>query len=260
MKHIPPEIDSLLWAVAEDESPRAGDEFVQRYPRYAGELARRRQMVQGLKGVRPHGASAPSSRPAFRPVPETRPPVPRRVALAVGALVLAAVAVGSYTVATMTAPRRREPAPAPIVRVDPPVARQPEIREAAPPVTPPTGTQDVPPVDDSRIDDLSSAQEPRSFKVRNTDLASALTLLGAEAGVKVIVAPGMQKRLITADYTGLTVAEMLEDLGGKYGFTPFDQGDGTIIVVPAEDTTKPEASRDRVTRAPNAARSDVSQP
>jgi hypothetical protein len=238
VKGIPPEIDTLLWAVAEDESPRAGDEFVARYPKYAGELARRRQMVQGLKGGRPTKAATVRTRPAFRPAPVRTQPVSRRTAVGVGALLLAAIAVASYTIATVaTPPAKEDPAPTIVQRETPPV-KEPEIRYEVPPVQN-NANPDVPST--PRPEDPSHSGPPRAergqdFKVKGADLAGALAMLGAEAGVQIIVAPGMGKRVIDADYENMPLPQILKDMGERYGFTAFDQGDGSIIVVPATES------------------------
>lgn len=238
MKGIPPEIDTLLWAVAEDESPRAGDEFVARYPKYAGELARRRKMVQGLKGGRPTKAATIRSRPAFRPGPVRTQPIPRRTIVGVGALLLAAIAVASYTIATVATPSAKETPPPPIVKKDVPAVTEPEVQYVVPPVhnTPnPSGTE-APPHRDPNQSGPPRNERGQDFKVKGADLAGALAMLGAEAGVQIIVAPGMGKRVIDADYENVPLSEILKDMGEKFGFTPFDQGDGSIIIVPATES------------------------
>ncbi|MGV3617025.1 MAG: hypothetical protein ACO1SV_16990 [Fimbriimonas sp.] len=255
MKGIPPEIDTLLWAVAEDESPRAGDEFVARYPKYAGELARRRQMVQGLKGGRPTTTTVPRARPAFRPAPE-RSAVPRRTLAMVGTLVLAAIAVASYTVATMAAPPAPDPKPIVSTQRPPDTSRPPE-RDSTPPANDPVfqdpPVQDPePPIQDPGPATNSKADKPQTFRVKGADLEGALTMLGIEAGVKIVVAPGMTKRTIDADYDNVPLSEILSDLGRRFGFTPFDQGDGSIIVVPATDHSGTGIVPDENNRVPQA--------
>lgn len=244
MKGIPPEIDTLLWAVAEDESPKAGDEFVARYPKYAGELARRRRMVQGLKGGRPMASMATQrARPAFRPAPVRSQPIPRRTLVGVGALVLAAIAVASYTATTFMTPQHRptpntqvvdntpvSPTPPPVKQEEPPINVVPDSQVQNPPI------QDPAPVVDPR------QAKGHDFKVKRADLAGALTMLGAEAGVNIIVAPGMAKRTIDAEYENTPLNEILTDLGRRFGFTPFDQGDGSIIIVPATENGAAESS------------------
>lgn len=252
MKGIPPEIDTLLWAVAEDESPRAGDEFVARYPKYAGELARRRQMVKGLKGVRPATNVASRARPAFRPAPVRTQPIPRRTLVGVGALVLAAIAVASYTAATFAtpAPHRQTPAP-PVANHTPVIPSPPVVIYKEPPVTsvpdPSVPAPSVPNDPDPVLD--PKANKGQNFKVKGADLAGALAMLGAEAGVNIIVAPGMAKRQIDAEYENTPLNEILADMGKRYGFTPFDQGDGSIIIVPAVEGggDTPTESRPRPT-------------
>jgi hypothetical protein len=55
------------------------------------------------------------------------------------------------------------------------------------------------------------------------------------------IGPGLADPVISVDYQGLNSIEILQDLGRQYAFTPFDQGDGTVIIVPARD---PNAERE----------------
>lgn len=239
MKGIPPEIDQLLWAVAEDESPAAGDEFVKRYPALAGELARRRQMIRGLRGGRIVAERAePFAAPKFQPRPVTTPASPRTVGL-VTALGLAAVAVAAYTVTLFATPKpevKRPPAPVrqvPLAPVTPRgeiTYRQPE--EQSLPKVPPTGV--VPPAP-SPAPEEASTLKPVSFHVQQANILNVFAMLGAQAKMKIMPAPGFPRITLNADYEGLNAIEILQDLGHKHGFTAFDQGDGSILVIPAVD-------------------------
>ena len=50
---LPREIDELMWDVAERDDNETLDQFVERYPEFRSELAKRLQMVRGLRGSRP---------------------------------------------------------------------------------------------------------------------------------------------------------------------------------------------------------------
>jgi len=78
--------------------------------------------------------------------------------------------------------------------------------------------------------------EPRkTLKLSNTSLVAELKMIGEMAGYRVEVAPGFPDQQVSIDYDGFTTSDMLKDMGQRFGFTPFDQGDGTIIIVPAVD-------------------------
>lgn len=248
MKGIPPEVDQLLWDVAEDPSERASEEFVQRYPHFAGELARRRAMVMGLKGEKRSNRSTPRPTPSFRQV--ARPPVSPQIRWAVGGLVVAAVGVLSFTVSTALLPRTvvAPPPVSPVVETPIKVPSPPVYTRALPSNSPERGNQNTSPQGlrppaSTQIPGLSPAiiatetnPTTQTFHVKGARLSDALAMLGEQAKVKIVVAPGLKDRTIDADYDSRQFNEILLDLGKKYTFTPFDQGDGSVIVVPAVDT------------------------
>lgn len=239
MKNMPPEIDRLLWAVAEDPSYEAADEFVQRYPQYAGELARRRTLVSGLKKGRPESKRAERSVPQFRPRTQTAP-APRWALALVATMILGSIAIASYTLTSMANGQKPKPKP----ESGPTVANvtpQPVPKQYETPA--PTPKEDPEPKPESKPEEGINGELPPSvgmvnLSVRGADLESSLVLLGEEAKVSVIVAPGMPKTSIDADYRNVPLNQVLIDLGHKYGFTPFDQGDGSIIIVPATSRTE----------------------
>jgi type IV secretory pathway VirB10-like protein len=175
--------------------------------------------------------------------------------VAVGALVLAAVAVGAYTVAKLAEPASTSPSAVAHGNPSPrPEPTTPDTTQRLPETAPPK--PDPGPAPESSSDakpgpetnQAGSAEKPQSFKVKGADLTAALTMLGAEAGVQIVVAPGMGKRKVDADYENVPLSEILSDLGRRYGFTPFDQGDGTIIVVPARDSATASGSDAEIVR------------
>lgn len=247
MSRIPPEIDDLLWAVAESSNYETADEFVKRYPQYAGELARRRSMVTGLRRRKPAQHVQSSSVPRFKP--RSRPAaLPRWAAVTVAALSLGAVAVGAYTVTSFLSPPSVKPSSQKPVTYEP-LAVGPSSNQEQTPEEPPVVPEEVAP---NKPDESEPALVPPpvgtvNFEVQGADLESSLVLLGEEARVSVIVAPGMPSTIIDANYHDQPLEDILLDLGRKYGFTPFDQGDGSIIIVP----TRPEDEQNGAGHPPN---------
>lgn len=237
MRTVPPEIESLIWSIAEAPTEKAVQEFHARYPAYAGELARRIATVHALRGA---GKEAGAQRPAF--TPRTAPSVPsgRSASWAAG-LALAAVAVASFTFAIF-ARRKPEPLPTPVPHVN-----------VAPPVLPKPKPYVLPPVDEAPSvanNDLGEGDEkplrdetplwarPRRVEMRGVGLVTALKAIAAGGGLKIVIGPGLPDPHIDVNYEGLNTVEILQRLGEDYAFTPFDQGNGSVIIVPARDETE----------------------
>lgn len=236
MSKIPPEIDQMIWTVAEQGNPNAETEFLRRYPLYREELLRRKAAVSGLKQSNPHSTPAAKAVPRFVPreVPKAKP-APRLV-LAVGLLGLLTLAVASYTITSMLTPSPVQhvvvPEPPTVVRTDPvvpyvpPVVQEDTHREA---VNPPLNTGTPPELVTPRY------MRPKTLVVKKAGLVDVLKLIEGETGMRVVVAPGMPNPTVAVEYHDMTAMEMLQDLGQRYQFTPFDQNDGSVVVYPAVD-------------------------
>jgi hypothetical protein len=56
------------------------------------------------------------------------------------------------------------------------------------------------------------------------------------------IAPGMPNPELVADFRDASGMEMLMELGPRFGFTAFNQGDNRVLIIPALDAgTKTEA-------------------
>src|ERR1700722_1257508 len=95
--HLPPDIDRLLWEVAESQNPPPSDDFEKRFPQLVIELGKRIKLVRELRDARDHGDFK-------KPVPrfDRREPTPTfrlTPALATICIVaLVAIGFGAYTV------------------------------------------------------------------------------------------------------------------------------------------------------------------
>jgi hypothetical protein len=234
---IPPEIDRLMWAVAEANDPKALDDFEARYPMYRYELGKRLSMLRGLRGARPTEAVR-----VFEPRYATSSPLRPRWVYAVGALCLASLAVASYFGTALMLPRNPKPIAAPLVRIDPP--RVDGGVEYVP--APENPTPQVVPVR-PRIDPVPQTPaylKPQNLQLDEAPLQTALQLLAAQSGLRIEFAPGMANPKISIDYRGQSAIEILKDMGEQFGFTAFDQGDRSVLVVPAVEkeplTTSPK--------------------
>lgn len=236
-QRVPSDVERLMWLVAESNDPNAIADFESRFPEFALELSRRRRMMSDLKGARVHTASDHRI-PVFTPRSSQMEP-PRKTVWVVSGLALAALAMASYSVtkwATTSPPVLPKVEPVvtePVKLLDTNVYVPPKQQIQTPSMQNPTS---VPP----NVQQPTSPQEqPKTLRLTNTSLRAALQMIGEMAGYHVEIAPGFKDQQISIDYNGETTSNMLKDLGAQYGFTPFDQGDGTIIIVPAVDEGPP---------------------
>ncbi|RYG49277.1 hypothetical protein EON79_01835 [bacterium] len=245
MRQVPPEIESLIWTIAEDPTEKAVQEFHGRYPTYAGELARRIATVRALKGA---GKENPPRRPGFTPRPEPAP-AGRTAAWAAG-LALAAVAVASFTFAIFARRQPDAPAPQPIpVVVAPKPTPTIEPKPIPQPDPEPALTNDLQEGDVGPIkEETPSWRKPRKVTLKGVALVTALQTIAAQGGLKIQIDPGMPNPTINVSYQNLNTVEILQKMGLEYAFTPYDQGDGSVIIVPAredegQDSSDPERKR-----------------
>ncbi|MDX2064367.1 MAG: hypothetical protein SFX74_01360 [Fimbriimonadaceae bacterium] len=241
MKRIPEEIDSLMWGIAESGDPSAVDQFAVRYPQYEAEMRKRIALVSGFKRAKPK-TDPVRSVPKFSPRREIAEPRASwtPAAWAIG-LSLAALGVASFTAFSLFGPKPTRDRP-PVVADQ---GNQPEVKpwgsnprpDVAPPISPVDGMRtepnprDVPPLRTGEPAYL----RPTSVHIAKAKLADALALIGAQSGLEVVVAPGFPDVEVTVDYDGLSAIQILQELGRDYGFTAFDQGNGSVIAVPATD-------------------------
>lgn len=226
MKRIPPEIDSLMWAIAEKPDDDAIAEFGQRFPDYRQELGKRLSMVRALKGAK---AGVPSMAPrswqadrAVRPVANGS-----RLGWALAFAALAAVAFASYAGFSALATRQMELPPVPTVPTAPPslpdriVYREtPRPNNPAPHVTP---QQERP---------RPPWEQPISVQMEGVPLEVALQAIAQKGGLRLEIAPGLSDVLIVLDYRETRPMDILRDMGPKFGFTALPQAQNEVLIVP----------------------------
>jgi hypothetical protein len=233
MRRVAPELDSLMWTLVEENNPRAVDQFLARHPELTGELERRTRMVKGLKQMKPESKAHISPPPPFKPRERMQPTFSRGALIAVGVLVLAALGIASFTASYFLMPTKQPQQPVETVQA---TSDQTQFQkeEVVPKVeTPPIGPQagDVKPEVA-----IQRSNQPMSIKIEQAPLSAVLKAIGAQSGLSVILAPGMQKDpTIEVNYEQMGAVAILEDLGKQHGFTAFDQGDGSVIIVPATE-------------------------
>jgi hypothetical protein len=216
MTPIPSDIDALLWTVAERGNDRAIDEFGRRHPQYRTELLRRIDLVKNLKEAK---VASIGVVPNFNP---RRLPL-RFSWVTIGAPILGGLAFGSYW---MTSRMTQSAAPAqyhynhmgacrPWQHLGVPSMPQGSLMKAVPGSLPPEYLTTI------------------SYHVERADLITILKELSQQGGLSMELAPGMQNPEIRVDYDQKSIIDILQDLGKKYGFTPYLEGNGQLLVVPA---------------------------
>jgi len=236
---IAPEIDGLMWKLAEEGNERAIDEFGTRHPEYRTELLRRMSMVDGLRSAKKQQPAPPPSIPRFIPKePHGLPPTGRRV---VFALVLAAMAAFAFAATVLLTPAHHPPAPDP----KPPEATQVKPEPAPVVVEKPATTSTPPPVVDTprrpSPEDIADQFTERlnikqkALKIDHAAMLTVVKMIGESSKVKIIPAPGLDNPTIEVDYANMSAFEMLQDLGRKYSFIPVDEHDGSVLLVPGVD-------------------------
>lgn len=245
---IAPDVERLMWMVAESADSVAVQDFESRFPELRYELSKRIDMVRELKASRKIGSN-PGFIPRFEAPSKVAPPI-ARWKLTVGAVAMAAIAFGSYygTQSYMASRVPRpptaqssldQPALPPAIRNNIQVAPRvdPDVVE---PSNPQSGPTDVP-----SETGVAEWDQPQNVKFSRIRLKDALVAIAAQSGLKIDMGPGMPNPEIQAEYRGMTGIEILADMGAQFGFTPFSQGNGQVIVIPARDE-RADAGQDGV--------------
>lgn len=231
MKNVPPELDALMWRLAEEGGDAARAEFEARHARYGPELDRRIRMVEELRKA----GRTVAHRPAFTPRPVRVAPAPRwTMGAAIGLATLAVGAV-AYVVASSGESVVQKASPVPSMRVDPVVpSREPAVVQSKPPES----KVDVPaPVvqQEPAPERTPPYLKPRDVKIEDTGLTTAINLVAASGGLRVTVAPGFENRKVTFEYPGLNTVDALKAMGEEFGFSVLDEEPGHVLVVPARE-------------------------
>ena len=224
MKGVPPEIDALMWRLAEDGGAVAQAEFEARHARYGPELSRRIRMVAELR----QAGKTVCHRPTFTPRPVRTAPAPRwAVGSAVGLAILAVGAVAYVAASGGERPASIPPTPkietSPARVPDSVVQKAPEVRPA-PVVSPPEDPGPAP---------VAERDKLRDVRIADTSLAAAIELVAAGGGFKATVAPGFPDQKVSLDYRELSSLDMLKAMGERYGFSVLEEGEGEVLIVPA---------------------------
>jgi hypothetical protein len=245
---ISPEVDQLMWIVAEGGDSKAINDFDSRFPDLRSELAKRLEMVRSLRGAK-DGLPRTPRIPEFRPrQAELRRVDPRFVWVAAG-LVAATIGLAAYSGLQGASPRVHvvEPISTEVPKM-PDIVQSDKLPEPTPsPLPTPAPPSPSPTASPAP---LPLYDRPQDFAFQNSKLSAVLHLVTHAGGLKLELAPGFVDIEISQSYPDMTPTEVLKALGNEYGFTAFDEGDGTVWVVPARDQTDTKRTQDGVTTRP----------
>ncbi|HLK16016.1 MAG TPA: hypothetical protein VKT78_14515 [Fimbriimonadaceae bacterium] len=233
--HLPPDLDRLLWEVAESQDQGAFDDFEARFPHLVSELGKRIQLVRELRDARGNGSGRPV--PRFdRRTPRQIGPNPKVVAT-FGVLAAACLAVAAFTVTKhfMASPRLE---PVPHVIAGGPTLPSPGIvmtpglgsGSAAPPENKQTPPQTPPPPDQPPY-----LRPQKLVAFERTKLQVAILAVATSGGLQVEFAPNMPNYDIRMEYRDMSALDIIQDLGPRFHFTAFRQTGNQILIVPATD-------------------------
>ena len=236
-QRLPPDIDRMLWEIAESQDSNAYDDFEKRFPQLVGELGKRIQLVRELRDARGDASHRPL--PRFdRRDPARFGPQPKAI-LALCAATVACIGLGAYVVTSRLANLPKIIAPSP-VPLGPPgyVGNQgssgPNVNVPTPrktPVTPQTPTQPT-----NTPAQLAPYLEPQKLvQVDRAKLQVAILLVAASGKLDVEFAPNMPNPDIRMEYRNMSPLDIIKDLGPRFGFTAFREGGNKILLIPKVD-------------------------
>lgn len=237
MRKIAPEVERLMWLIAEERDPRAISDFESRFPELKLELSKHMAMVSGLKTA---GRKVPEHRiPRFVPRHASAPRRQTGLYIAV-AFVAGALAFGSYAGVTLLRPEKTKTQivrqnPAPIVE-DAPKNPQLSPVEKPPVVTPAPQTSPAPEQHVAELQD--PLLKPLSFDVESTPLKVAIATICKAAGISAEMPLALPEEDVTLRSDGIPAGELLSQLGKEHGFTVFPQETGKVLILPGRPTTE----------------------
>lgn len=231
--------DELMWMVAESRDDSAVEDLVARRPELRSEVLRRATMIAGLKGAKPEFGD-------LHRVPEfhrgtapwrSRPKIGRWILLGLPAVALAAVIIigpkfvqdGQPKQDNFTLQNTRGSLPDGGAKSLPPNPYPVEATTTSGDPSVAATSTDVAPLG-------AGIREPKvTLREERIKLADAIQRVAQQAGLTLDIAPGLPDFEITANYVDTGAREALEDMGQNFGFTVFDQGDRSVLVIPAVD-------------------------
>jgi len=233
---LPPDIDRMLWEIAESQDTHAYDDFERRFPQLVGELGKRIQLVRELRDARGSGSARPL--PEFdRRAPARLGPQPKAI-LVLCAATVACIGFGAYVVTARLANPPPITRPAPVPLGAPTYTGNPNSGGFNPEAS---GQGALPPV---RPKETPEQQRPqlapyltpqKLVEVDRTKLQLAILMVASSGKLEVEFAPNMPNPDIRMEYHNMSALDIIKDLGPRFGFTAFREGGNKILLIPKVD-------------------------
>jgi hypothetical protein len=236
---IAPEVDQLMWLVAEEATPAAMEDFVARFPDLRSELMKRVEMVRSLRGAGGGKQAVREALPHFQPRITTKVDTTSRLG-SVAAIITAVAIICLGTLYLAFRPRevRVIPDPKPI-SIDLPTASPSTMPTVTPTPSPTTMPTPGPSPSPSETPGLPAYLTPTRFAFMNSKLAAAIRTVCVAGELKVTIEPGLPDIEITREWPEATPIDVLKEMGTDYGFDAFETAPGQIQIVPKKDKPDP---------------------
>ncbi|MHB8635833.1 MAG: hypothetical protein ACYC96_05110 [Fimbriimonadaceae bacterium] len=232
LNRLPPDIDRMLWEVAESQDTNAFDDFEKRFPNLVAELGKRIQLVRELRDARGNASGRPM--PTFDRRAPAKVGMPMRAVAALCVLTVACIGLGAFVVTSRIMRPQAVIVPPPNVNVNPP--QLPAVGpgdEVLPNKTPLPKPESAPTVVENPS--LPLYLKPQDVKFERAKLQIAILAVASSGGLEVEFAPNMPNPEIRMDYRNMSALDILKDLGPRFHFTAFKEGPRQILVVPEVD-------------------------
>lgn len=244
--------DEFMWMLAEQGDEKSIQSFLKRHPEDEIELMHRIKMVRGLVGMRLPEADLPVPKFAAREVREL-PSAKPKFSLALAACAICAIGFASYQ-ATSWALNRDDIAKSPaLVQPQPEPAETAHAKPSLPEGFDPNQNV-VPPPENPPPAQVYLYRLPVSIDLQNATLGEIFSEISRQTGLTIEIGPGLPATTYNVRYQGFSALDLLQDLGGRANFTPFEQSPTKVLIIPARpaepepapETTEPEATPEPV--------------
>lgn len=226
--------DEFMWMLAEQGDEKSIQAFIKRHPESEIELMHRVKMVRGLVGLRPAEAEMRVPKFAQREVRELAP-ARTKVSWVVVAAAISAVGFASFYVTNWTLNRK------PMSSANQTASKAPQsVPLETPKPALPEGFDPnqnvVPPPENPRPAIINLYRLTVSIDMQNATLGEIFSEISRQTGLTIEIGPGLATKSYNVRYQGFSALDLLQDLGRRADFTPFEQSATKVLIIPARPT------------------------